>query len=122
MQTFGYVFDDMNGPNHGESIEDPVVPLEQLALAPICWIIEHKVSFCLFYVDDIKMAGKKQNVASMWKMMKNVDINKPTSFLDHVYLGCTQRECKPNETNIEHCKKMLESLISAGATENLPGW
>ena len=34
----------------------------------------------------------------MWKkLMKNVDPDEPTSFLDHVYLGCTQRECKPNE-------------------------
>ena len=22
--------------------------------------------------------------------------DEPTSFLDHVYLGCTQRECKPS--------------------------
>ena len=29
--------------------------------------------------------------------MKDVDILEPTSFLDHVYLECTQRECKPNE-------------------------
>ena len=26
--------------------------------------------------------------------MKNVDLDEPTSFLDHVFLGCTQRECK----------------------------
>ena len=44
--------------------------------------------------------------------MKNVDIDEPTSFLDNVYLGCTQRECKPNGTNIERKKKMF-----AGATE-----
>ena len=31
------------------------------------------------------------------KLMKNVDLDAPTSFLDHVYLGCTQRECKLNE-------------------------
>ena len=48
----------------------------------------------------MKMAGKKQKMA--WKnLMNNVDIGEPTSFLDHVYLGCTQRECKPNETIIE---------------------
>ena len=29
--------------------------------------------------------------------MRNVDLNPPTLFLDHVYLGCIQRECKPNE-------------------------
>ena len=35
---------------------------------------------------------------SMWnKLMKNVDTDEPTTFLDHVYLGCTQRECKSNE-------------------------
>ena len=41
------------------------------------------------------MVGEKQNMASMWKKsMKLVDFEEPTSFLDHVYLGCTQRECK----------------------------
>ena len=54
--------------------------------------------------------------------MKLVDLGEPTSFLDHVYLGCTQRECKSNENIIEDCKKMFESRISAGATEKLPGW
>ena len=54
------------------------------------------------YVDDIKMSGKKQNLAPMWKnLMKNVDIEEATSFLDQVYLGCTQRECKPDDTIIE---------------------
>ena len=52
-------------------------------------------------VDDIKMAGKKPNMAPMWKNDENVDIDEPTSFLDHVFLGCTQRECKPNETKVE---------------------
>ena len=45
-----------------------------------------------------KKVGKKQNMAPMWKkLMKHVDIGEPTSFLDRVYLGYTQRECKPNE-------------------------
>ena len=69
------------------------------------------------------MAGKKQNMAHMWKkLMKSVDIDEPTSFLDHVYFGCTQRECKPTEIIIEQFTKMLESRISAGATEKLLGW
>ena len=58
---------------------------------------KHKL-FLSVYVDDIEMAGKKQKLAPMWKkLMKDVDTEEPTSFLDHVYLGCTQRECKPNE-------------------------
>ena len=44
------------------------------------------------YMDDIKLAGKKQNINPMWKdIKKEVDLGKPTSFLDHVYLGCTRR-------------------------------
>ena len=40
------------------------------------------------YVDDIKLAGKKQNINPMWKVLnKEVDLGEPTSFLDHVYLG-----------------------------------
>ena len=69
------------------------------------------------------MTGKRQNVAPMRKnFMKNVNITEPTSFLDRVYMGCTQRECKPNETIVEQYTKMFESRISAVATEKLPGW
>ena len=46
--------------------------------------------------------------------MKNVDLDEPTSFLDHVYLGCTQRQCKPIEIIIEEYTKMFESHLSAG--------
>ena len=74
-------------------------------------------------VDDFKMAGNKQETAPTWKkfLKKNVDFDELTSFLDLVYFGCTQRECKPNETIIEQYTKMFESRISAGATEKLPG-
>ena len=69
------------------------------------------------------MAGKKQYMAPMWnKMRNNVDIDEPTSFLDHVHLGCTQRECKPTESNVAQYKKMFESRIYAVATEKLLGW
>ena len=57
--------------------------------------------------------GKKQNMVPMWKkLMQNVDLDEPTSFLDHVYLGCTQRERKPNEIIIvgstaQHCRPRL---------------
>ena len=46
------------------------------------------------------MTGKKQNLAPMWKkLVKNVDLDELTSFLDPIHLGCTQRECKSNEIN-----------------------
>ena len=55
--------------------------------------------------------------------MKLVDLGQPTSSLDHVYLGCTQRECQSNERTLwRNTKKLFESRISAGATQKLPGW
>ena len=70
-----------------------------------------------------RWAGRKQNLNPMWKkLMKLVDLEEPTSFLDHLYLGYTQRECKSNESTIEEYKKMFESRISAEVTERLPGW
>ena len=54
--------------------------------------------------------------------MKLVDLGEQTSFLEHVYLGCTQRECKSNERIIDEYRNMLESRISAAATEKLLGW
>ena len=51
--------------------------------------------FLFVYVDDIKSARKKQNFDPMWKVLnKEVDLGEPTSYLDHVNLGCTQRQCE----------------------------
>ena len=72
------------------------------------------------YVDDIKLTGKKRNINPTWKVLINdVDLGEPTSFLDHVYLGCTQRECKINKDIVDNYKNMFESRISAGAVEEL---
>ena len=47
--------------------------------------------------------------------MKLVDSGEPTSFLDHVYLGCTRREWKPNEI-------LFLRSTTAGATFKLKVW
>ena len=63
------------------------------------------------------MAGRQQIMAPMWKkLMELVDLDEPTSFPDHVYLGCTQRECQPNEDVVNQHREMFESRISATAT------
>ena len=73
------------------------------------------------YVDDIKLAGKKQNLDPMWKLLnKEVDLGEPTSFLDHVYLGCTQRQCQISKDIVDNYRTMSESRISAGRVEKLP--
>ena len=74
-------------------------------------------------MDAIKIGGRKQNMSLVWKkLMEPVDLGETVSFLDHVYLGCTQRECMPNETIIEEYRKFFESRISAGGTEKLLRW
>ena len=132
-------------PKSWSSVEDPVVPLERNLyghpFAGLLWerqfekiLLQHgweKVSNweCLFvhrqkglflsvYVDDIKLAGKTENVEPTWKiLMKDVDLGEPTSFLDHVYLGCTQRQCEISKDIVDNYRTMFESRISAGRTE-----
>ena len=73
------------------------------------------------YVDDIKLAGKKQNLDPMWKLIYNeVDLREPTSFVDHVYLGCTQRQCEISKDIVDNYRTMFKSRISAGGGEKLP--
>ena len=105
-------------------MEDPVVPLERNLyghpLAGLIWesqfekillkygwekvpnrecsvVNREKGLFLSENMNDIKLAGKKQNSDTMWKVLnKEVDLGEPTSFLDHVYLGCTRRDWKPD--------------------------
>ena len=51
--------------------------------------------------------------------MKRVDLGEPTSILDHVYLGCTQRECQIGKDIVANYRSMFESRISARATEKM---
>ena len=130
------------------SMEDPVVPLERNLyghpLAGLLWerqfekiILKHgwekipnweclfvhreKGLFLSVYVDDIKLAGKEQNLDPMWSLLnKEVDLGEPTSFLDHVYLGCTQRQCEISKNTVDNYRTMFESRISAGGVEKLP--
>ena len=67
------------------------------------------------------MAEKKQNIHPMWKVLvKEIDLGEPTSFLDHVYLGCTQQECGTSKDVVENYRNVFASKISAGAKEKLP--
>ena len=72
-------------------------------------------------MDDIKLAGKKHNIDPMWKVInKEVDLGEPTSFFDHVYLGCTQRQCEISKDIVDNYRAMFESRISAVRTEKIP--
>ena len=66
------------------------------------------------YVDDIKLAGKKQNINPMWKVLnREVDLGEPTSFIDHENPGCTQRKCEISKDIVDNYRTMFESRISA---------
>ena len=151
VQIFGYVFHDVNGPNHDKHWRSSGSFSTKILRTLTYWTLVKKTVRgssvttwmgkktvlnwqCLFvhrnkrlflsvYTDDIKMTGKMQNMTPMWeRLMNNVDLDVPTSFLDHVYLGCTQRECKSNEIIMDEYRKLIESRISAGATEKSPEW
>ena len=77
--------------------------------------------FLSVYADDIKLAGKKHNIDPMWKVLnKEVDLGEPASFLDHVYLGCTQRQCEKSKNTVDNYRTVFESRISAWGVEKLP--
>ena len=126
VQTFGFVYRNTNGQNHG-----PVWKTQLFLL--ICAVILWQDYYgnckskklkkngcekvpnweCLFfnrerglflsvYVDDKKLAGKQQIISPTWKIqMKDVDLGEPTSFLDHVYMGCTLWECQMSKDSVE---------------------
>ena len=84
------------------------------------FVHREKGLFLSVYVDDVLLAGKKQSIDPMWKVLnKEVDLGEPTSFLDHVCLGCTQRECEISKDILDNYRTMSESRNSAGATEKL---
>ena len=65
------------------------------------------------------MGWKETN--PMWKLLnKEIDLGEPTSFLDHVNLGCTQRQCQISKNVVDNYRTMFESRISAARAEKLP--
>ena len=73
------------------------------------------------YVDDIKLVGKKHNIDPMWKVLnKEVDLGEPTTFLDHVYLGCTPRQSQISKDTVDNYRTMFESKISEERVDKLP--
>ena len=130
--TYGYVYHDTSGQNHGTSLKNQWffgkgistdTPLQDCygrdsskkhlvdnwrkhQPGNFCFVHRQQGPCLSVYVDDIKMASKEDNLEPTWKrLMKHVDLEKPTSFLDHVYLGCTQRECKAKQNLVEENRK-----------------
>ena len=76
---------------------------EQIPNWECLFVHRGKGLFLSVYVDDIKLAGKKQNLDPMWNVLnKEVDLGEATSFLDHVYLGCTQQQCQISKDIVDN--------------------
>ena len=65
------------------------------------------------YVDEIKMARKTEILGPTGKILM------PTSFLDHVYLGCTLREYSISNDIVTNYRDMFESRVSDGSKKKL---
>ena len=52
-----------------------------------------KQLFLSVYVDDLKMAGKKENLAPMWELMgKHLELEPAKAMTTSQYLGCAQKD------------------------------
>ena len=68
--------------------------------------------FLSVYVDDMKMARTIQkNMPKMWAILqKKTDLEDQVSFIDQVYLGCTQRAAQVNNSIVvEKTEIVLEA-------------
>ena len=74
------------------------------------FVHREKGLFLSVFVDDIKLAGKKQNIDPMWELLKKeVDLGEPTYFLDNVHMGCTQRQCQISKNlRVSSCSNDME--------------
>ena len=70
-----------------------------------------------------KLAAKKQNLDPMWKPFnKEVDLGVPTSFLDNVYLDCTQRQCELSKNTVDNLQNhvWIASFRGRGGETTIP--
>ena len=96
--------------------------MTKFQIGSVCSLTEKTdYSYLCMWTKKNWLEETKQHIDPMWKVVlnKEVDLGKPTSFLDHVYLDCTQRECQISKDIVDNFRSMFESRISAGSTEKL---
>ena len=132
VQTFGFVYHDTNGLNHAPVWKTQSFLLSEICMVIIwqdcygkgnwrksCWntvwkrfpignaylyLVKKDNSYLCMWMT--KLAGK-QNIDPMWKVViKEVDLGDQTSFLDHVNLGCTQRQCEISKDIVDNYRTM----------------
>ena len=92
-------------------------------MAEICTVILRQTIMGKAIWDVSLYIAKKDYfyLCTWWKLLnKEVDLGEPTSFFDHVYLGCTQRQCEISKDIGDNYRTMFESRVSAERKEKLP--
>ena len=74
--------------------------------------IEKKQLFLFCYVDEYKMAGKKEKISPMWEALKKqgIDLEPPVSLKTNTYFGCGQRLIKPDMDLIAKRREMFDRI------------
>ena len=71
------------------------------------------------YVDDFKMAGRKANLAPMWKLLgEHIDLDPPTKMDGGVYLGCGQFDIKAPAPLIKEKQETFQHLLQPGSYDS----
>ena len=59
------------------------------------------------------MVGRAESIAPMWTQIRSkIDVDPETDLVDHVYLGCTQRDKKPSKTVVRDKQELFSKLLS----------
>ena len=126
-------------------MEDPVVPLERNLyghpLAGLLWERQFEKFYWItfgkkFTIGNASSCTMRETysclcvwMTSNWLERTNdrsdvdsIQLKKPISFFDHVYLECTHRQCETSQDVVVKNRIMFESRISAGAQKNYQVW
>ena len=94
---------------------------EKVSNLECLFVHREKRLFLSVYVDDIKLAGKKQNLKPMWKLLnEEVDLGEPTSFLDHVYFRVYSTTTPNKQRYCGQLQNHVRIENFSGRTEKLP--
>ena len=123
------------------NIENPVCPLQRNLyghpLAGLIWEKHCQKSIlaagfqkvpgweCLFhhpekglylsvYVDDFRMAGKKEHMTAMWKKLREtLELEPEVDSVSNTYLGCNQKIVEVHESVVKEKANMFSGLLQA---------
>ena len=89
-----------------------------------CLFVHRKQKiFLSVYVDDIKIAGRKQKLAPMWKkLVKNVDIENQHHFLITFTSDALKGNANPTRKSLDNITKCLNPIFLLEQPRKLPRW